>query len=62
MSLWELLRLIVCVCVCVAGVAMHEEWAGLLLQFWRSDPEEVRFPVSGAPVVCARGVPGCGLV
>ena len=20
--------------MCVAGVAMHEEWAGLLLQFW----------------------------
>ena len=27
-SLWELLRLIVCVCVCGAGVAIREEWAG----------------------------------
>jgi len=25
--------------VCVAGVAMREGWAGLLLQFWWWDPE-----------------------
>jgi len=29
MPWWGLLRLIVC--VCVVGVAMREEWAGLLL-------------------------------
>ena len=26
--------LVAIVCVCVAGAAMREEWAGLLLQFW----------------------------